>query len=348
MKKVYSSLLFLLGCSLTMVAQPTLDSANFIPSIGNSQVYFIADSNAVVDPTVGASVTWDYTQLKGYGTQTTLYTIDPATTNYGPSNFPNSNYSDTTLSNGTNVSYYLGSNADVRSLGYILETGLGDAIISYSIDDEVIMQFPFTYNDNISDTYSGALIISGNPNALSGNVTVQADGHGTLQMPFGQNFTNVLRVKRVESATATTPLGTVNINGTMYSYYDPATSKLPILSFVQTNVTGAITLSFNTVQSQVALNPGASINEFKNDLGVEVYPNPASNNATVSLKLDDNDEVNIKLINELGQDVKTVFAGSLLKGNIKMDVPLNGLDKGIYFVKISTKNSENVQKLIVR
>ncbi|MEI8136186.1 MAG: T9SS type A sorting domain-containing protein, partial [Bacteroidota bacterium] len=62
-----------------------------------------------------------------------------------------------------------------------------------------------------------------------------------------------------------------------------------------------------------------------------IYPNPASNNAVLAIDLKDNSNVDITVLNIIGQTVKTNKAqGQVGQNNINID--LNGLSTGIYLV----------------
>ncbi|MCB0409281.1 MAG: hypothetical protein KDD29_03620, partial [Flavobacteriales bacterium] len=61
MKKNYFLLICFISISFFVVAQPTLTQANFVGSIGDSTLYYAADTNTTtVDPTIGANVIFDY------------------------------------------------------------------------------------------------------------------------------------------------------------------------------------------------------------------------------------------------------------------------------------------------
>ena len=74
----------------------------------------------------------------------------------------------------------------------------------------------------------------------------------------------------------------------------------------------------------------------------QMYPNPANNDLTVTLA-NSSLETNIEISNALGQ---AVYSSILSKGQNKIDINLNGLQSGIYFVKISNKDARVVRQLI--
>lgn len=77
-----------------------------------------------------------------------------------------------------------------------------------------------------------------------------------------------------------------------------------------------------------------------------VYPNPAKNNAVLSIDLKDNANVSINVYNTVGQLVKTIKAeGTLGANNINID--LNNISSGIYMVNVKVGNASSTKKLIV-
>jgi len=78
-----------------------------------------------------------------------------------------------------------------------------------------------------------------------------------------------------------------------------------------------------------------------------IYPNPASNNAVLAIDLKDNSNVDITVLNTIGQTVKTNKAqGQVGQNNINID--LNGLSTGIYLVNIKVGNATSTKKLVVQ
>ncbi|MBL7909567.1 MAG: T9SS type A sorting domain-containing protein [Bacteroidia bacterium] len=78
-----------------------------------------------------------------------------------------------------------------------------------------------------------------------------------------------------------------------------------------------------------------------------VYPNPASGNAVLAIDLKDNSNVDITVLNTIGQIVKTNKAqGQVGENNINID--LGGLSTGIYMVNIKVGNASSTKKLVVQ
>lgn len=73
--------------------------------------------------------------------------------------------------------------------------------------------------------------------------------------------------------------------------------------------------------------------------GVSIYPNPA--NTYVNIQTANNQAVNVAIYNLLGQEVLT-------QNNVQNTVNLEGLQKGLYIIKVSNAHVNFTQKLIVK
>ncbi len=81
-----------------------------------------------------------------------------------------------------------------------------------------------------------------------------------------------------------------------------------------------------------------------NALNLSVYPNPANDYLTISMNLASQSEVNVTLLNALGQQVGSVFNGELAMGNNEFSYDLSNLPKGVYFIR--SVNAQGVTETI--
>jgi len=174
-------------------AQPTIDQSNFAPSPGES---FVLNASAWMDPGAsGADVTWDFSALVIDSTFTYAY-VDPASTPMTDS-FPTAT-----------VAHAEGGGYAYRSFdatgGYYLGYHMGGTspVVDYQ-DPELTFQFPCTYGTQwVDDLFADYL--PGPAWYYAGSINAEADGHGTLILPYG-TFTNVLRLHLTRSYTLETP-----------------------------------------------------------------------------------------------------------------------------------------------
>ena len=353
MKKLFLTLI-VAGCSIITKAQPTLTHANFVPAIGETQLYYIADTNTVLDNTTGANVVFDYSLMRSYGLTQTQYFIDPTTTP-NTTDYPTATFTDTTGGFPGNMKYNQDFTDSLTIIGLVLEINtFGSVVAKYDYDPEIIMKFPFNYGDSFTDTYSGQFTSPSAPIPTngSGTVSVTADAWGKLFLPMTPPIDSVLRVVRIENLLTDTiflqpfypDIMPIPVDATQISYYKPSISKNPLISFITAIVNGDTSIN---VVSQYPMY-GVGVKEIEDNNMIKLFPNPSVNDATMlSFKLENNAFVKVNLLNTLGQHVKAIFDGNLQKGQHQLNVKIANLSKGLYYVNININDQNTVKKLVV-
>lgn len=79
---------------------------------------------------------------------------------------------------------------------------------------------------------------------------------------------------------------------------------------------------------------------------MQLYPNPATNSATLAYNLENAANLKVTIVNAIGQEVMTLNEASALRGEIALD--LAGLKEGLYFVRISDGNELAVKRLMIQ
>jgi hypothetical protein len=170
-------------------AQPTITSSSeAIP--GDINIYQLAQTNGVALPATGAGLTWDYSGLIDSGGYAIDTFISPSSTPYA-SLFPGTNLA----SNGGNGGYIYyktttGNPSDWTTLG-ITTPGSDTDYYRSGLNE---FHFSFTYGSSFTDS-TEFVFGSGLSDSFETVVTHQGAGYGTLKLPGGQTFTNVLEVK---------------------------------------------------------------------------------------------------------------------------------------------------------
>ena len=77
------------------------------------------------------------------------------------------------------------------------------------------------------------------------------------------------------------------------------------------------------------------------------YPNPASAEATIEFELQSPELAEIILYNLLGQKVMTLFKGTYGPGTYSVPFKVSELGSGVYFYRLTTRNSGDTKKLII-
>lgn len=80
---------------------------------------------------------------------------------------------------------------------------------------------------------------------------------------------------------------------------------------------------------------------------IEMYPNPTRSNVNIAFQLTEADHVTVKIVNILGQVVKTIDLGTLSSGHSTKNIDVSNLSSGLYLININTKDSQVVRKLTI-
>ena len=75
-----------------------------------------------------------------------------------------------------------------------------------------------------------------------------------------------------------------------------------------------------------------------------IYPNPAQNVVSINFELQTLEDVNINIINSLGQQVHTSTFNNHI-GTLYQEVDLSSFPEGLYFVKIITGGESITERI---
>jgi hypothetical protein len=123
-----------------------------------------------------------------------------------------------------------------------------------------------------------------------------------------------------------------------YSGANSATSCYRVIA----NTSGsAFRLTGTELQNSAKIESAENIDE------LNVYPNPASDQITVSFFNPFNSEIKITIIDMIGKSIYTNTINSE-EGFNKTDINIAALTSGIYFIKVADSSSSTVKKFIVK
>ncbi len=80
---------------------------------------------------------------------------------------------------------------------------------------------------------------------------------------------------------------------------------------------------------------------------VNIYPNPASGQATIVFTLNDKATVDLSLLNIIGQEVKHSVFGTLSAGKHQFNLDMNNLPEGIYYYRLTSGENISINKLVI-
>jgi hypothetical protein len=343
MKKIYR--LFILAiCIVTNAnAQLTLTKVTHAPNIGDSFVTYEYDSILPVARQAGQNQLWDFSGLTPASNPTTVVSFSL------PSSIPTSTgYPGTTIVEVQPNSLFGYMKTYTNATGYFYEA-LGFSMPSFTASFTNGMQlllFPFSLGSTFTDTYNGTLSTSIPSNAqTSGTITETATGTGTIILPGGTAYTNVLQVKGVKSDIDKwlQPTAYIDKNTSVsYNYYH-SIQEPPLLTFIY--VTDSLNNMMHYSISVYTSKPNTTGMKNADELStkIQVYPNPACDLVTIS---SENSFQKISIMDISGQLVKEIEVNADFNLHETIDVSL--LARGVYIVNLSLGDDSHMRRLVLR
>ena len=132
----------------------------------------------------------------------------------------------------------------------------------------------------------------------------------------------------MSSSSATSPIHAYASNGTY------------TVILIATNGSCSDTITFTTTLS-------VGIAEIQTIAGVNLYPNPVSQEATIDVNLNEATNVSVFVYDITGKVVANVFDGQMNAGMTTLKVDVSNLDAGIYYTAIVSNNAKKTLKMVV-
>lgn len=306
--------------SAGVVAQPTLTAAGTNIVIGDQLI----ESNAsYVSPgSAGANQTWNLSAMTTSSTAT-VNVVHPDSTANGAS-FPNANVA---ADRAGVVGYYNATGTSFENYGNFA----GGITVPYT-NPEDLLHFPFTYNDSYTDNFTATFVAGGSTVYRVGTCTVTADGYGTVTTPAG-TYTNALRIHLVEAYQDSSNIfGTPYIstyNNDQYMWYDNNRHWAIASVFSYTTTLSGTTQGGTFYGAPVGIRSNAAF-----DGAVKVYPNPATAAIKVKVELEQNQRVELRLFNSLGEQVAIPVSARGVRGENVYQLDVSLYTEGIYFMQM--------------
>ncbi len=343
MKKIYL-LVFSLTLAFTSQAQFTVTAAfNAVP--GDVDNYYKIDTTGVAFGSPGTGQVWNYTTLNVSASPTLVaetYTTVGSTP--AGASFPAANLASSSTDNPGQFSYYNASTVKYDFIGATVNPTLN---VVYS-NPETFYTIPFTYGSSSVDNFAGMLSTGTFTLNRTGTITTTGDGMGTLNLPSGISYSNVLKIKITQTVIDVyMPTGSQTITSTSNVWINAA-SKFSILTVgMNTTTSGTVTTKDKNVQLNKIAYVG--LNEIAlSDNNFSIYPNPANSQTNVNFVANTNDAYKAIIVNALGQEVKSINFTNINIGSNSQAIDLSGLNTGLYFIKLSSKNTEGIQKIMIQ
>jgi hypothetical protein len=339
MKKIYFSLALFFFTFQLSKAQLSLTKTFNEPVVGDIYNKMHVDSITAVPKTTGANQLWNFSAMTATNSfiETSTYTTVASTPS--PGVFPAATVAEKTGTNSITMFKATTSSFEFQGLQF---PGSNTAI--NFTNTGVFANWPVAFGYNNPDTFGGSQTSGTVTSSLDGFINVEAPGTGTVVLPGGVTLSNCLQVIVSLTVNMNIAGSTQTMVSKEYTYYH-ASNKFPVMSVqYQTTTQGTVTTKDFFAAANTAIANGLSKHDLQNSLAV--FPNPASDDVTLSLDNSSNDNVSVSLTNLIGQKVKEQNLGN--HSAIRSNLELSDLPNGVYMLTVKVGSTSAVKKLIVQ
>jgi hypothetical protein len=329
MKKFYLSVLSVLVLASSGLTQTKL-SSEFHSFRLNDEHYFIISEDAEQGP-AGYGETWDFSGLKKKGEMTSH--MLPAYNVKKADRAPEANL----VLEEYDTHFFFKANKNTMKQ---YATALGNGTFIRYNEPFVKLRYPFEYGESYEGDYSGKLITSkGKARKFNGNYSVEVDGYGSLILPGDIRLNDVLRLKTVKRKKyENTNYTSVTIS---YKWYCKEVNY-PLLTVIRSGT------EEKTKPTKVAYyGDAASINQKEesqkktadkslDQMNVNIYPNPFSQNFTIDYAVKERSDVRVTLFDNSGKKVKETLFEDQAPGSYSRMIKAGDkhLSGGMYYINL--------------
>lgn len=318
--------------ALTLHAQPTLTSATNAPQVGTQ--YTLNHGNHVSPGSAGASQTWNLTGLESDSTDL-VQLVDPSNTPNG-TQFPGATVAE--VSNPV-TSYYQATTNGIYFAGSF--DGVS-SIVNAPLPKS--LPFPCTMGTTWSTPYAAEFDYEGEPVFRTGTVSGQADGYGTLNMPWG-TVTNVLRIHLTHTLQDSLSLFNIDYTYDSYLYYAPGQSH-PIAELVSSTIDFGFGVPDVVEFSRWTGELNTMVQEGHDHALLHLFPNPANEQVNLVLPSSLRGPVQVDILDASGHVAKQPGVGSNAAGVLTLDV--TELVAGIYHVRATAPSGVTYKTTFIK
>ncbi len=327
-------LLILVLISIKTIAQSPIST---FYGLENVTFTSLVSASPIDQSPTGANAVWNFNQLSATGSAVYNYTT-PSSTEL--TTFPNSTMiTNITSIDGATKLYTKNISNTISIIGVINP----DLTLNYSTNNALVGTFPLNYGFSNNDTTGGTYAAGVYSGTFSGSIQSSIDAYGILSLNdvgYGAFSGNVTRIKTIQNINLNYGIfpnvGTVV--QTIYNYYE-ANAIDPIFRYSNTVINVPL-LSLNqsvTTLSRLAGNLATYESDYAKN-SYSIYPNPVQD----ILKIANESNATINSVAITDNNARVVLNATSFDNGIDV----SALQKGIYFVKITTDKGTTNQKMI--
>lgn len=210
----------------------------------------------------------------------------------------------------------------------------------------VDLMFPLSYQDTKAGIMDGAYIPNnGTPSLIAGNYVTKADAWGTLVLPDGNTYRNVLRVKVTKDYKQTFGKTEYTINTTRYQYFAEG-ARYPILIVVESETKSDKGCKCGGKYAEMFMETPAVYEndaiksapkngfEYSADFNYLASPNPFGETINLAFTMGDDAKVTVDILDINGRLLSTFMSEQLSAGQYTYNFNASFLTPGQYALRI--------------
>jgi hypothetical protein len=327
--------------SSVSIAQ-TLNQSTHAPAIGDVYTFQYADPASLPSNlgNPGTGNTFNFSGLSIYPGTNTSQGVSVAS-NGSASAYPNANVA---VQTGTDNVFYKSQASNLENWGGTMTINAYSIKLNFTTP-AVLGTYPMNLGTTNTGTVAGSITAMGNNGNFVGTNSFTADATGTLVVPGGRTYNNVMRVHTFQNLTFTVSFvqGTLTVN--QYDYYAPNYSNFPnpnnnwpVLSVQQSTISS--TIGGTSVQTTVTINSNYNVLGINNSNNISashitISPNPVKDVLTVSSDLPIN---KIQLVD---------ITGKVIVDTKNNSIDCSTLSNGTYFVRMEDKSGKIITEKVM-
>lgn len=235
--------------------------------------------------------------------------------------------------------------------------GLSSGLVKIEFEKPIVdMKFPMAYQDAISGPMVGTYTTGSSVEPITGTYTSVADAWGSLTLPDGNTYNNVLRVKLSKEYQQVSGSLTYTMNTVRYQYYAEGV-RYPVLIVLENHIQSDCNCACgNYTTEQAYYLPGAQVDTkqlingtsvAQNNVKVGVYPNPFKEQINASVSISKAGSADIDIVDAAGRLVKSWGSFNLVEGENSISLDADNIIAGHYFLRVNV-DGVNYSKSIIK
>ncbi len=209
------------------------------------------------------------------------------------------------------------------------------------------LKMTYCYNTDSAGLYAGVKLLSSAPHNAHAidNIT------GGTPLNFSDGVTDSEKYDAMSTPNPNAGLtgagnDIINVLGT--GPFTLAPNDSVTVAFAIIAGTDLVDLQASATAAQIKYNvlTGLKNKALNYSAELQIYPNPANTSFVINFNINKDENIVIELYDIQGKLITTLY-NEILNGN-KISIPVTDLSNGTYLIKIQTKNSLNVEKIVIK